>query len=306
MFFNPSIDEKNWPILEIGPGALPFHLSDVWLDIDISEEDRFIQSGGALPAVGKPTFYYDGKKFPFKDKAFKYVIASHVLEHVEWENVPMFIAEMERVAEAGYIELPRWVWELVNDIPTHKLTGDVKDERLILYKKTCDHDYNFFTKHLISESENFRDYIKKDKELFFCKIDWQDKINYVLMDEGYPIANGKDGILDSLKIDFKNLKSDNFSSKLVLNSDENGSCASFDSNILRRICNRINGKKEIKKHHVEEAEKIENNKKIIDNNILSLKILQCPICSGELSNKLHCNKCSFLFSEKDMRYYPHS
>ena len=44
------------------------------------------------------------KKLPFKDKEFDYVILSHVLEHVP--NIFEFTKEVERVAKAGYIELP--------------------------------------------------------------------------------------------------------------------------------------------------------------------------------------------------------
>jgi len=44
------------------------------------------------------------QKLPFKDKEFDYVILSHVLEHVP--NILEFIKEVERIAKAGYIELP--------------------------------------------------------------------------------------------------------------------------------------------------------------------------------------------------------
>ena len=44
------------------------------------------------------------KKLPFKDKEFDYIILSHVLEHVP--NINEFTQEVERIAKAGYIELP--------------------------------------------------------------------------------------------------------------------------------------------------------------------------------------------------------
>ncbi len=44
------------------------------------------------------------QKLPFKDKEFDYVILSHVLEHVK--NILEFTKEVERIAKAGYIELP--------------------------------------------------------------------------------------------------------------------------------------------------------------------------------------------------------
>ena len=50
------------------------------------------------------TLIYPNQNLPFEDKEFDYVILSHVLEHVP--NIFEFTKEVERVAKAGYIELP--------------------------------------------------------------------------------------------------------------------------------------------------------------------------------------------------------
>ena len=50
------------------------------------------------------TLLHIDQKLPFKDKQFDYVILSHVLEHVP--NINEFTREVERIAKAGYIELP--------------------------------------------------------------------------------------------------------------------------------------------------------------------------------------------------------
>tara|TARA_B100000900_G_scaffold386048_1_gene376186 strand:+ start:3458 stop:4111 length:654 start_codon:yes stop_codon:yes gene_type:complete len=52
----------------------------------------------------KFTLLHINQKLPFKDKEFDYVILSHVLEHVD--NIFEFTKEIERIAKAGYIELP--------------------------------------------------------------------------------------------------------------------------------------------------------------------------------------------------------
>ncbi len=287
MFYTPRIKDDTFPILEIGPGALPFHLSDVWLDIDFSEEDKIIQSGGEKPATGRPMVYYDGKRFPFKDKAFKYVIASHVLEHVSWQDVPLFISEMERVSEAGYIELPRWTWELVNDIPTHRLTGDVKDEKLILYKKTCNHDYNFFTKIMIDESVKFREYIEREKQLFFCGIEWRKKILYELRDNSYQIATRKEDIANILKKDIFNM---NVIPLRTINKKEPEQLpANFLSNILRRCAIK---KENLMRGSIDKAKMVQD-------------ILQCPKCSKKIDIALHCSECGFNFNKKGVIYFPH-
>lgn len=290
MFYKPSIKDEIFPVLEIGPGALPFKLSDVWLDIDFSEKDKVVQSGGVKPAVGKSMVYYNGKKFPFKDKAFKYVIASHVLEHVSWEDVPLFISEMERVSDAGYIELPRWTWELVNDIPTHKLTGDVRDGKLILYKKTCDHEYNFFTKIMLDKSANFREYIAKEKELFFCRIEWRKKIVHELRDDEYQIANGKEGIADILKNDLVAINNSDSKSS-VPPSIEEIKCVS--SRFVDKIFKNL-------------APKKNNSMRVCMNeNKMTQDILQCPKCLQKIDSTLHCSGCDFYFNKKGITYFPH-
>ena len=52
----------------------------------------------------KFTLLSPNKKLPFKDKEFDYVILSHVLEHVD--DIQEFSKEIERISNAGYIELP--------------------------------------------------------------------------------------------------------------------------------------------------------------------------------------------------------
>jgi len=64
-----------------------------------------------------------GKKLPFKDKEFDYVILSHVLEHVP--DIIEFKLEIERIAKSGYIELPtkladNLVFDFVEERFSHK------------------------------------------------------------------------------------------------------------------------------------------------------------------------------------------
>ena len=91
-----NILEKNhdWKILDIGCGYRPHKNASVIADIkdfsDYYKEKKFVQ--------------IKNKKLPFKDKEFDFVIASHVIEHVE--DFQFFISEIERISNKGYIELP--------------------------------------------------------------------------------------------------------------------------------------------------------------------------------------------------------
>ena len=86
--------------------------------------------------------FYKSKKFvrlqnktlPFKDKEFDFVIASHVIEHVE--DVEYFIRELQRVSTKGYIELPtiledNLVFENKNDHLWHMEFDDINNLLLI-------------------------------------------------------------------------------------------------------------------------------------------------------------------------------
>jgi len=91
-----KILEKNqsWKVLDIGCGYRAHKNATVIADVqdfsDLYKEKKFVQ--------------IQGKNLPFKDKEFDYVIASHVIEHVE--DFQFFIKEIERISSKGYIELP--------------------------------------------------------------------------------------------------------------------------------------------------------------------------------------------------------
>ena len=91
-----SILEKNpnWKTLDIGCGFNAHKNASVIADVqDLSsfyKERKFIT--------------IEGKNLPFNNKEFDFVIASHVIEHVE--DFEFFIKELERISTKGYIELP--------------------------------------------------------------------------------------------------------------------------------------------------------------------------------------------------------
>ena len=87
-------ENQKWKVLDVGCGYRAHPKATVIADVqDLSnyyKERKFIK--------------INEKKFPFKDKEFDFVIASHVIEHVE--DFEFFIKELERVSSKCYIELP--------------------------------------------------------------------------------------------------------------------------------------------------------------------------------------------------------
>ena len=168
-------NNKNWKILDIGCGFTAHKNASVICDI------QDLQS------------FYKDKKFvklsektlPFKNKEFDFVIASHVLEHVE--DPAFFIKELERVSSQGYIELPtiledNLVFENKKDHLWHMEFDDIKSH-LIVSKKIQ------FLEPVLTVSS-----IKKLSEYFrqslILELYWKDTIEYKIVDKNI-LANNK-------------------------------------------------------------------------------------------------------------------
>ena len=121
---NQLKQNPNWKILDIGCGYSAHEKANVICDVqDLSmfyKDKKFVK--------------LDGKILPFNDKEFDFVIASHVVEHVE--DVNFFLKELERVSSKGYIELPtsledNLVFENKNDHLWHMTFDDINQKLLI-------------------------------------------------------------------------------------------------------------------------------------------------------------------------------
>ena len=154
-----------WNILDIGCGYNANKFAKVVCDIqDLSNHYH-----------DKEFIRLTEKKLPFKDKEFDFVVASHVIEHVE--DVDFFIKEIERVSKKGYMELPTMlednlVFENKNDHIWHMDFDDVGN-RLLISKKI-----QYFEPVLTVST------IKKLNEIFrtslVLELIWEDSINYIV------------------------------------------------------------------------------------------------------------------------------
>ena len=160
-----SILEKNlnWKILDIGCGYRANKNASVIADIqdfsDFYKEKKFVK--------------IEGKNLPFKDKEFDFVIASHVVEHVD--DFEFFIKELERISSKGYIELPsrlgdNLVFENKNDHIWWFCFNDITNT-LIASKKNQLID-PFIT---VSTAKLFESIFR---ESLVIELIWEDKIDY--------------------------------------------------------------------------------------------------------------------------------
>ena len=158
-------NNTTWNILDIGCGYNASKFAKVICDVqDLSnhyQDKKFIR--------------LTEKKLPFKDKEFDFVIASHVMEHVE--EIDFFIKELERVSKKGYIELPTMlednlVFENKKDHLWHMDFDDVENKLLISKK------IQYFEPVLTVST------IKKLNEVFrtslVLELIWEDSINYIV------------------------------------------------------------------------------------------------------------------------------
>ena len=120
---------KNNLVLEVGSGGNPYPRSNILLDKYIETGQRHFKP----LTIDRPCFICDAQKLPFKDKAFDFVIAAHVLEHVD--DPQQFLLEIQRVAKAGYIEVPNVVFERLNPYHDHQNEISLSNDNILLIRK---------------------------------------------------------------------------------------------------------------------------------------------------------------------------
>ena len=112
---------------------------------------------------------------PFADKEFDFVIASHVIEHVE--DFEFFIKELERVSIKGYIELPsrlgdNLVFENKNDHIWWFVYDDEKNQ--IIASKRNQLIDPFIT---VSTGKQLEEIFR---ESLVIELVWNEKIDYII------------------------------------------------------------------------------------------------------------------------------
>ena len=156
-------ENPKWRILDIGCGYRAHPNATVIADTqDLSnyyKDKKFIK--------------INRKEYPFKDKEFDYVIASHVIEHVE--DFKFFINELERISSKGYIELPsrlgdNLVFENETDHLWWFLYDDINNKLLVSKRNQVIEPFvNVSTAKLLE---------KIFRESLVIELTWEEKIDY--------------------------------------------------------------------------------------------------------------------------------
>ena len=162
---NLTLDKnKNWKILDIGCGYTANKFANF-----VADEKDFSD----FYKNKKKFFKIENKILPFKDKEFDFVIASHVIEHVE--DFAFFISELERISNQGYIELPTGLGDnLVFENTTDHIWWFIFDDdkkKLLASKKTQTLEPFLSVATGKNLSDSFR-------ESFVIELAWKDKIEF--------------------------------------------------------------------------------------------------------------------------------
>src|ERR1041384_6081923 len=118
-------------VLEVGAGGNPYPRANVLLDAYEESQERHWEP----LRRDRPFVFGFIENLPFKDRTFDFLIASHVLEHSK--NPEKALAEFQRVAKAGYIEVPDALFERLFPYRDHRLEITVRDHRLVIRKKAA-------------------------------------------------------------------------------------------------------------------------------------------------------------------------
>ena len=161
-------NNTSWNVLDIGCGYKPHDSATVICDVQdfskLYKDKKFVK--------------LNKKSLPFKDQEFDFVIASHVLEHVE--DPQFFIKELERVSAKGYIELPtiledNLVFENKNDHLWHMEFDDNKNE-LQISKKIQ------YLEPVITVS-SIKKFSKYFRQSLILELYWENSINFKIVEK---------------------------------------------------------------------------------------------------------------------------
>lgn len=170
-------------VLEIGSGGNPYFRANILCDAYFETVERHFE-----PLIyDRPTILAFAENLPFKDNSFDFIIASHVLEHST--DPDKFLNEIQRVAKAGYIEVPDAFFERVCSYPIHRLEIREENNQLVIYKKTSSVEDKYLNELFSNKaSKVFPELVSKKPFNFHIRYYWSKDdggIKYKILNPDY-------------------------------------------------------------------------------------------------------------------------
>ncbi len=159
-------------VLDVGSGSNPHPAADVLLERYLDPKHRY-----SPMVIDRPTVLANACKMPFRDKAFDYSLAFHVLEHLD--EPAAFLSELQRVSKAGYIETPNALFERIVPYDVHLLEVMNVDEALIIHKKPSARPDQFLNElEILEHSNSWSQFFYANPALFHVQYFWDDQIDF--------------------------------------------------------------------------------------------------------------------------------
>jgi hypothetical protein len=156
-------------VLEVGSGGNPFPRANVLLDAyEVTRERHY------APLVqDRPIVLGLIEDMPFRDDAFDFVIACHVVEHSS--DIGACLRELQRVARAGYIECPDAFFERINPYKDHQYEVTVRDGALVTRRKRSwirDAELVELYEHQVQPSPKWKEQFRQNPFAFHARYFW--------------------------------------------------------------------------------------------------------------------------------------
>jgi ubiquinone/menaquinone biosynthesis C-methylase UbiE len=190
-------------VLEIGSGNRPRRRSNILCDKFV--ESNYERSHDENVVIDKRPFVVaDGIALPFKDKCFDYVITSHILEHVD--DPKRFVAELARVAKAGYIETPSELGEIIFGWPFHKWIVRFENSTIIMRPRIANSPFGDYFHQMYQHDPFFTEFIDSHLNDFYVQYEWKENIPLTIeMDSSTSIKFNESGKHINVKAEYKSL-----------------------------------------------------------------------------------------------------
>ncbi len=164
-------------VLEVGSGENPNPRSDILVDRYLSDNT---ERGGNL-VIDRPFVVADAHHLPFRDKAFAYIICSHILEHMD--DPAQFARELERTGEAGYIGSPSEIAERLFHWAFHRWYVNLLDDgTLVLHPKEPAEPFGELFDYLYEYNPLYYLFQRSMPDLFWIEQEWRGTIKLRMAD----------------------------------------------------------------------------------------------------------------------------